>query len=188
MNLKEELAKLEKEEEEIEVEERLNGIQESIYGLYRRIGVIVEYIDNQKEVTTITEEQLTADEQHFKKRAREKALELKNLELNSKIKDLTKLLKEQENQKEATKLKEETQEAEKELETIKSELIEQDRRAQDQIEQFRTIIDKEKIKTFEWIVSVIERDNSKSCLCNTLNTATAILHDLNKLQNILKKL
>lgn len=71
---------------------------------------------------------------------------------------------------------------------VEKELIEQDRRARDQIEQFRTIIDKEKIKTFEWIVSVIEGDNSKSCLCDALNTATAILHDLNKLQNILKKI
>ena len=100
MSLKEEIAKLEEEEEEIEVEERLRGIQESIYGLYRRIGVIVEYIDDQKEVTTITEEQLKQDEQHFRERAWETAWQLKNLELIQKNKDLTKLLKEQENEKE----------------------------------------------------------------------------------------
>ena len=60
MSLKEELAKLEEEEQLTEEEDRLNGIQESIYGLYRRIGVIVEYIDktekNEKE-PTIEEQQ-----------------------------------------------------------------------------------------------------------------------------------
>ena len=99
MNLKEELAKLEEEEQLTEVEDRLNGIQEIIYGLYRRIGVIVEYIDNQ-EVTTITEEQLKQDEQHFREEGIRKAWELKALELAQKNKDLTKLLKEQENKKE----------------------------------------------------------------------------------------
>ena len=96
MSLKEELAKIEIEEEEIEVEDRLSGIQESIYGLYRRIGVIVEYIDNQtKEVTTITEEQLRQDEQHFREEGIRKAWELKNLELNLKIKKMKEALKEE---------------------------------------------------------------------------------------------
>ena len=57
MSLKEELAKLEEEEQLTEVEDRLNGMQESIYGLYRRIGVIVEYTDK-KETKATTEEEM----------------------------------------------------------------------------------------------------------------------------------
>lgn len=49
MRLKEELAKIEQEEESsTEEEERLREIEANIYSLYRRIGVIVEYIDKEK--------------------------------------------------------------------------------------------------------------------------------------------
>ena len=49
MSLKEELAKIEQEEESSTgEEERLREIEENIYSLYRRIGVIVEYIDKEK--------------------------------------------------------------------------------------------------------------------------------------------
>ena len=53
MRLKEELAKIEQEEESSTgEEERLREIEENIYSLYRRIGIIVEYIDKQtREVT-----------------------------------------------------------------------------------------------------------------------------------------
>lgn len=48
MSLKEELAKIEEEEELTEVEEeRLGEIEENIYGLYHQIKVIVEYIDRE---------------------------------------------------------------------------------------------------------------------------------------------
>ena len=52
MRLIEELAKLEREEMEEDGEEaRLNAIEEDIDRLYRRIGVIVEYInETEKEV------------------------------------------------------------------------------------------------------------------------------------------
>lgn len=72
---------------------------------------------------------------------------------------------------------------EKELERIKRELVERE----DNIAELQRIVDKEIIKTIEWVVSVMEGDNSKSCLRDALNTATTILDDLNKLQNILKK-
>ena len=61
MNLKEELGKLEREEtEEGEEELRLNAIQEDIYRLYRRIGVIVDYIDKGEEEKgePLTEEEM----------------------------------------------------------------------------------------------------------------------------------
>ena len=99
MLLKEEIEKIEEEEESEEYNRRLSEIEGNIFGLYHRIAVIVEYIDNIKEVTTITEEQLKADEPHFREVAEVTALELKNLELTKKIKDLTKLLKEQKNEK-----------------------------------------------------------------------------------------
>jgi hypothetical protein len=104
MGLKREIAKLEQVEEmEEQTEERRQAeqrsIDEKLVGLYRRINIIVEYIDNQtKEVTTITEEQLKQDEQHFRVEGIRKAWELKNLELVQKNKDLTKQLKEQENE------------------------------------------------------------------------------------------
>jgi len=84
MGLKEELAKLE-QEEETEVEERLSGIQESIYGLYRRIGVIVEYIDKQ-----IKEDPM---QQFETLRAKEMGLKNwhKNAKLNRRIRDSRRL-------------------------------------------------------------------------------------------------
>ena len=45
MSLKEAIEKIEEEEELLEIEDRIRGIQHSIYGLCRRIDVIVEYID-----------------------------------------------------------------------------------------------------------------------------------------------
>ena len=106
MSLKREIAELEQveemqEEEELTEEMRQaeqRSIAEKVVGLYRRINIIVEYIDNQ-EVTTITEEQLKEDEQHFREVGLRKAWELKAFKLTQKNKDLTKLLKEQENEK-----------------------------------------------------------------------------------------
>ena len=92
MSLKEELGKIEQEEEEsTEEEERLREIEESIYGLYRRIAVIVEYIDKE-----------TRKEEQEIKTIRAKALKLRSLALDLKIKSITKILKEQENEKEGT--------------------------------------------------------------------------------------
>ena len=100
MGLKREIGKLE-EAEEMQEEEELTeemrqaeqrSIGEKVVGLYRRISIIVEYIDNQ-EATTIKEQQLREAEY------REKGWELKALELDKKNKDITKLLKEQENEK-----------------------------------------------------------------------------------------
>lgn len=69
MSLKEELAKIEQEEESsTEEEERLREIEENIYSLYRRIGVIVEYIDKQtREVTTI-------EDRYFKEKIIEQSI------------------------------------------------------------------------------------------------------------------
>ena len=99
MSLKREIAELEQVEEMQEegelTEERRQAeqrsIAEKVVGLYRRINIIVEYIDNQ-EATTIKEQQLREAEY------REKAWELKAIELTQKNKDLTKLLKEKENE------------------------------------------------------------------------------------------
>lgn len=108
MSLKREIAELEQveemqEEEELTEERRQaeqRSIDEKVVGLYRRINIIVEYIDNQtREVTTITEEQLRQDERHFREEGIRKAWELKALELTQKNKDITKLLKEKENEK-----------------------------------------------------------------------------------------
>ena len=108
MGLKREIAELEQveemqEEEELTEERRQaeqRSIDEKVVGLYRRINIIVECIDNQtREVTTITEEQLRQDERHFREEGIRKAWELKALELTQKNKDITKLLKEKENEK-----------------------------------------------------------------------------------------
>ena len=104
MSLKREIAKLEQVEEMEEMaeltEERRQAeqrsIDEKLVSLYRRIDVIVDYIDREDKATTITEEQLKEDEQHFIEEGIRKAWELKNLELVIKIKNLERILKEQE--------------------------------------------------------------------------------------------
>lgn len=109
MDLKEEIKKIEEEEEKNEDLERLRNweIDGYIKGLYRRVDVIVEYIEkaeiagNAKETTTITEQQLREDEQHFRENAKEQAWELRNIELIQEIKELTKQLNKQETTKES---------------------------------------------------------------------------------------
>ena len=104
MGIKEKLEKLEEEETAEEREEieqiREQETRDKIAGLYCRIDLIAEHIDNQKGVTTITEQQLREDEQHFREKAKEQAWELKNIELIQEIKELTKQLDEQETTKE----------------------------------------------------------------------------------------
>lgn len=45
MKLKEEIAKMQEAYGSKEEEERIREIEESIYDIYRQIGVIVEYVD-----------------------------------------------------------------------------------------------------------------------------------------------
>lgn len=49
MSLKEEIEKIEEEEELSEYNRRLSEIEKDIFGLYHRIAVIVEYIDKKEE-------------------------------------------------------------------------------------------------------------------------------------------
>jgi len=110
MGIKEELEKLE-EEEAAEEQEEIEQIREQetrdkIAGLYYRIDLIAEYIDNQKGVTTITEQQLKEDERHFRENAKEQAWELKNIELIQEIKELTKQLTSKETREDEQQIKE----------------------------------------------------------------------------------
>ena len=57
-NLKEELENIEIEESEMDEEDRLRKIEESMYWLHRKIKAIAEYIDSREEKTTSEEEEL----------------------------------------------------------------------------------------------------------------------------------
>ena len=56
------------------------------------------------------------------------------------------------------------------------------------IAELQKIVDKEILKTLEWITFVTEENRSKTNLRTALDKATAILDYLNKLQNILGKI
>ena len=93
MSLKEEIGIIEEEEEMRDVADlelvREQETRDKIAGLYHRIDVIVEYIDNQTKEETATEE--------YKIRAKE--LELRALELDLRIKKRVELLEDQGNEK-----------------------------------------------------------------------------------------
>lgn len=96
MTLKKEIGKIEEEEELGEYNRRLSEIEKNVFGLYHRIAVIVEYIDRETR-----KEEPTTEEQEIET-IRAKARELRSLALDLKIKDITKILKEQKNEKERT--------------------------------------------------------------------------------------